>query len=105
MQKLREIAAKQRRCKSEYRLLIASRNMIIVDFQNEFERHRKILEGKPNFQNLLRNSLKKSHKIYDLQMEMRDIKNRLTENLNTARELKKTFKLTEKKLLTEIKSI
>ena len=103
MIKLREIAAKQRRCKEEYRRLIASRNMIVLDFESEFTRHKNILIAKPNMQVLLRESLKKSHKIYDLQNEMHDIKNRLTENLKNSRELKKLYKTTESKLLKEIK--
>ena len=104
---LKEITALRNRLTNDYRLVFTTRNIIVLNFEREYNRHVKLICKKQDPKQLpsdhelriaLRESLRKSRNMKRFQKEMTDARNKMIEIQNSRKVAKNCFKATQREL-------
>ena len=104
---LKEITALRNRLTNDYRLIYTTRNILILNFEKEYDRHVKLICKKQDPKQLpadhilrisLRESLIKSRNMKRFQKEMNDAKTKMAEIQISRKIAKNCFKATQREL-------
>lgn len=104
LRQLNSFQRERERLAEAFRSLLQSRNIIIDNFQAEYERHVKLTSKRENPREELLLSLSKSRNMKRLQSEFLDIKNRIIQNQRESKLLKKTWQLARQSYVKEIRT-
>ena len=107
---LKQLASNQRRFIDTYKSLIQTRNLVVDQFNTEFNRHVKLVCKKQNPKDLpinhelrqsLRQSLQKSRNMKRIQKEMTDIRIRIKDVQQQCKQSKMDYK-SNQRLIEEL---
>lgn len=101
---LNSLQRERKRLAEAFKSLLQSRNMIIDNFQTEYERHVKLTAKKENPREALLLSLSKSRNMKRLQKEFLDMKKRIIENQRESKLLKKTWQAARQSYIKDIRT-
>jgi len=96
LKQLNTIAAERQRLAKAFQNLLASRNILILQFQAEYERHVKLTAKKENPKTSLIDNLSRSRNMKKIQTEFLDIKRRIKENQAEAKKSKKSYQIAQR---------
>ena len=96
LKQLNTISAERRRLAMAYQNLLASRNILKLSFQAEYDRHVKLTAKKEDPRASLIDNLSRSRNMKKIQTEFLDIKRRIKENQSEAKKLKKGHQLAQR---------
>jgi hypothetical protein len=96
LKQLNTLAAERQRLAKAFQNLIASRNILKLQFQAEYERHVKLTAKKEDPRTSLLGNLSRSRNMKKIQTEFLDIKTRLKQNQTESKQLKKGHQLAQR---------
>jgi hypothetical protein len=96
LKQLNTLSAERQRLAKAFQNLIASRNILKLQFQVEYERHVKLTSKKEDARAALLGNLSRSRNMKKYQTEFLDIKRRIKENQTESKQLKKGYQLAQR---------
>jgi len=91
LKQLNSISNERKRLAQAFQSLLSSRNIIIDNFQSEYNRHVKLTAKKASPKKALLESLSRSRNMKKIQKEFLTIKSLIKENQKQSKMIKKTY--------------